>query len=235
MSNVIGWPANVNQIISDQTSITIGESGYVEDQTSTGHQERYLTQTVSQKKYNVVQFFNFSEKDENGLSEFDRFEQWYEFRHKRGVIPFEFPSISKFNIDSTSDHTFEYARYRITSPLQVSKSGLDMQVSSTWLEVYSGIQNIPSKTTPSVTGLAPENGLFRVITDGTFETVPVLSEGNFVFSYSTDGSTFTRIDAINCTVSTNLLNFTMPKFESDRNLIIKLDYDSHVFYSTLRT
>lgn len=222
MNDVIGWPNNVNQIISDQTSITIGEGGIVEDQTSTGYQQRALTQIVSQKKYNVIMFFNYVEKDDKGLSEYDRFERWYEFRHKRGTVPFEFPSISKFNIDSTSEATYEYARYRITSPLQISKSGLDMQISMTWTEVYSGIVNIPEVTKASMVTVSSEGRYIKIHLDSEPEVAPTLSSNlDYEFAFSTDsGDSYTKTETPNqCIIKGSVIYFKFSFIESHAYIV----------------
>ena len=207
--SVIGWPNNVNQVISAESTFSVGEGGFVEDQDSTGHQERYLTQTVSQKKFNVIMYFDYATKDKDGLSEYDRFERWFEFRHKRGVIPFEFPSISRFNIDSTSDYTYEYARYKITSPLQVSKSGLDMQVSMTWVEVYSGIQSIQNPPDPTLVSCFVDSKSIVAVMNVDAET-PVLSQGRYEFSYSSDFTNYSPLTPISCyaTGSKIIFNFS---------------------------
>lgn len=88
---VIGWPVNVNQRILIDTSITEGEGGKVEDQTSNGHKETRATSLVTPKKYNVKMDFDWGGTgsefqypvDANGRTEYDRFIRWYQFSHQK--------------------------------------------------------------------------------------------------------------------------------------------------------
>lgn len=147
----IGWPSGVNQFISDETTIDTAEGGIVEDSNSNGYKDRRANSLALGNTYPVVMYFNwdgFSKtypSDINGLTEYDRFDRWYKFVHKRGTKPFWFPSITKQNIDVLTQFnsdgrplTTQMALYRITSAPKYSKSGLDMKATMTWEEVFSG-------------------------------------------------------------------------------------------------
>lgn len=139
---IIGWATGVNKKILDSTSITLGDKGFVEDSGDTGaFQERRLTSLYSPDTYNVTMDFDWLEKDENGKSELDRFVDWYKYRHKRGVNPFEFPSISNFNIFGSTKTCY----YKITSAPSMQKSGFCMRVTMIWQEYYSGVIEIPDQ------------------------------------------------------------------------------------------
>ena len=140
MSSIIGWATGVNKKVLDSTSITVGDKAYVEDSGDTSSfSERRLTSLYSPDSYNVVMEFDWLTKDENGKSELDRFVDWYKYRHKRGVNPFEFPAISNFNILGSIKTCY----YRITSSLSMQKSGYCMKVTMTWQEYYSGVIEVP--------------------------------------------------------------------------------------------
>ena len=149
----ISWADNVNQKIVDSTQINIGEGGYIEDKSSNGvASERRLSTLTSPDTFNVVMDFDFAKKDINGYSEFDRFINWYKFKHRRGTIPFKFPAITRFGIDGPINPVDPFTGeerlcwYKITSGVKPQKSGLAMRCSMTWVEVYSGpgITVIPS-------------------------------------------------------------------------------------------
>lgn len=172
--SVISWANLVNTRIIDSTQIIIGEKGYLENASDTENfTERQLTSVYSPDTFNVVMDFdwanklddegNIIEENEDGYedakSEFDRFVEWYKYDHKRGVNPFEFPSISKFN----TKYPLKTSQYRITSSLQPQKSGYSMRVSMTWQEVYSGIISIPDSTATIDHIESKENGVLYVI------------------------------------------------------------------------
>ena len=140
MNDIIGWPMGVNKKILDSTSITVGEKGYSEDAGDAGvFSERRLNSLYAPDTYPVSMDFNWLEKDENGKSELDRFVDWYKYRHKRGVKPFEFPAISNFNIRGSIKTCY----YKIISAPTMQKSGFCMRVSMQWTEVYRGLIEIP--------------------------------------------------------------------------------------------
>lgn len=140
--SVISWRTDVNTKIIDSTTITIGENAWVEDSSANGYKQRRASSLVNSNKFNVTMDFNWLEKDADGNSEFDRFCNWYKFRHQYGVNPFYFESIERFNINGPiigSDGNPVMCQYKITSAPNFSKSGFCMRCTMTWEEVYSGI------------------------------------------------------------------------------------------------
>lgn len=154
-----GWPSGVNQFISDETTIDTAEGGIVEDSNSNGYKDRRANSLALGNTYPVVMYFNWDGNskvyptDRYGLTEYDRFDRWYKFVHKRGTKPFWFPSITKQNIDVLKELdengrpvTTQMALYKITSAPKYSKSGLDMKATMTWEEVYSGVIEVQKDT-----------------------------------------------------------------------------------------
>ncbi len=138
----ITWPTNVNTNVLDSTVIEIGK-GYVEDSSSNGaFSNRRLSSLAMPESYTVVMVFDWNTKDSDGYSEFDRFIRWYKYTHYRGVNPFEFPSISKFETNGTTEVSY----YRITGDLSITKSGLAFQVSMKWTEWITEAISIPEET-----------------------------------------------------------------------------------------
>lgn len=156
MSEVIDWAPLVNKRILDSTTFTVGQDGYEEDKSSSGNfKDRYLSSLFVPDQFQVQMDFSYMEKKDdygniipesssewdNALSEYDRFIKWYKFDHKRGINPFMFPSITKFNVNDV-DKNRPMCQYRITSAISPQKSGYCMRVSMTWEEVFSGIIEI---------------------------------------------------------------------------------------------
>lgn len=186
--HVVGWPADVNQRVIDSTSMTIGDGGFLEQESETKtFSERTLTSLASPDTYNVVMDFDWAQKDSNGESEFDRFVKWFKTVHKRGVNPFEFPSISNFTVNGS----VKTCQYKITSGLNPSKSGFSMRVTMTWKEVFTG----------SFTVKEPENTLQRIdVKDGKATVVyyaplsitPTITDSTLKYKKTTD-TNFTEI------------------------------------------
>ena len=155
----IQWAANVNKIISDQTSLSIGE-GAIQQETlaSGGIKKSRLTCSNPPDKYSVVMAFNFVEKDSNGFTECDRFWAWYKGKHKYGMNPFEFPAIllntnrqqgysveeqSYINRNGIQQNIPQTEYYCITSALEGSKSGNAIEIRMTWETYATGVITIP--------------------------------------------------------------------------------------------
>lgn len=180
---IIGWATNVNQRILDTTSLVHGEGGYVEDGDMAGRKNRRLTSYITPDIYNVTMDFNWEEKDSNGESEYDRFLKWFNYKHRRGVNPFEFPSIRKFKTSGSN----EMARYKITSSLNASKSGFCMRVTMTWEEVYDGYIEIPEDDY-SMDHIVAQNGKVTIYFKNAPLSLPTIQELNFVVKDVNNGS-----------------------------------------------
>lgn len=139
--SVISWRTDINTKILDSTTISIGEGAWAEDSSENGYKQRRAKSLVNSNKFQVTMDFNWLEKDAEGNSEFDRFCNWYKFRHQYGANPFYFESIERFNINGPvvgSDGNPIMCQYRITSAPNFQKSGFCMRCSMTWEEVYRG-------------------------------------------------------------------------------------------------
>lgn len=152
----IGWASNVNKDIIDSTSITVGEGATVEDSLEAGGQKKKrLVSASPADRYAVTMRFDFVEKGSDGLTELERFYTWYKYRHCYGVNPFLFPAIliNSNRQYGESQETVEHiiqriangdptARlpdneyYIITSAVEGSKSGTDLELNMTW-ETYA--------------------------------------------------------------------------------------------------
>lgn len=145
---VIGWNADVNTKILDSTTISIGDTGFIEDSSSNGFKQRRASSLISPDKYQVTMDFDWLTKDADGRSEFDRFVLWYKYKHQYGSNPFWFESISRFNINGPVigyDGNPVMCQYKITSAPSFSKSGFCMRCTMTWEEVYGGLIKVDEK------------------------------------------------------------------------------------------
>lgn len=141
---IIRWLDSINKHILDDVSITIGNKIYVEDKADSGkYKKRRLVRNYPPEEYTLNMEFDWADTDDDGNSEFSRFMNWYQYEHKRGVNPFEFPSIRRYS-KTFNTETGEYEikkeklRYRITSPLNIQKHGYKKRISMTWIEDYPG-------------------------------------------------------------------------------------------------
>lgn len=133
--NVIGWPSNVNQKVLSDTTIITGDGGFKEDKSDNGWSQRRANSFIYPDKYNVVMDFDWEIEDINGMTEYNRFLNWYKFISANGANVFEFPSINKqLNINGSA----KMCHYKITSPLNQTESGSCMRITMTWEEVFSG-------------------------------------------------------------------------------------------------
>lgn len=164
----IGWAVNVNKDILNSTAITVGEGATIQDSLETGGQKKSrVTCANPPDKYAVVMNFSFAEesKDENGLTELDRFWSWYKWAHCYGTNPFEFPAIllnsnrqkgfSNEEISFGNSPDTEY--YKISSAVNGNTSGTDQQVTMTWETYATGVITIPASSA-EVDHIEAENG-----------------------------------------------------------------------------
>lgn len=129
----VGWPTKVNKSVLDSTQVTVGEGATKEESLETGKKRSRLTVSHAPKKFNVTMRFNYDKKDENGLSEKDRFWNWYERVLCYSVNEFQFPDLM-YGINSE-----RLCWYRITGAVQGAKSGLDQEIQMTWESSYEGL------------------------------------------------------------------------------------------------
>lgn len=185
----VGWPINVNDKILDATTISIGESGFIEDASSNGFKYRRATSLASTDKYNVTMDFDWLEKDANNLSEFDRFVRWYKYKHQYGANPFWFDSIARFSINGPlydDSGNIVQCKYKIAGPLNCQKSGFSMRVTMPWEEVYAGVVNIADEI-PVLDHLEAKNGEIVMIYTQPLTYTP--TPDSLTFSYAPAGTT----------------------------------------------
>lgn len=173
----IGWPTNVNKIIIDSTTITAGEA-LVVNETQTGVDDISLKSSFVPDVINVTMDFDFAEKDANGLSEYDGFMIWYKFVHKRGTIPFEFPTIAKYGKEELS----ELSTYKITTPPQQNKRGLAFRVTMTWKEDFKEIVKVKTQE-PAIQGMYADNGYILIDYTTTPDVIPPTDKYSFTVFY----------------------------------------------------
>lgn len=234
---VIGWPVGVNTVILDSTNGTVGETGVKELNTDNGLTERRLTTFITPRSYNVTMDFDWAEKDENGLSEFDRFEQWFAYRHQSGSNPFWFDSISKFNVNGSlkdSDGRPVQCQYVIAKGYQFTKSGYSMRVTMTWKEVYSGIVSY-EEPDPILDFINAENGYITVFYTNKLSEIPTLTAHNFYYISLADKSKdpnkisdYTKIEPFRVVISNKAAIFSVKTLTPGTYKII-CDYEKYNF------
>ena len=178
----IGWAANVNKIILDSTSVTVGDGATVGDSLETGGiKKRRVVSANPPDRYSVTMRFNFVDEDENGLTELERFYSWYKYSHCYGTNPFEFSAIlinsnrQKGASEEELEHIIQRIingdttaklpdseHYVITSAVEGSKIGLEVEVKMTWETYATNSFTIPTET-PSVDHVSAVNGYVDII------------------------------------------------------------------------
>jgi hypothetical protein len=218
---VIGWDSSVNKKIIDQTGMEIGVDGLIEDQDKSGWSEMRPTSLCVPDVFQVVMDFDWAEKDENGFSEYDRFVNWYKFKHQRGAFPFSFPSITKFGYNKDSP----FSLYKITSSLKPTKSGYSYRVSMTWKEVFSGEIDIPF-VNPDISSIFVKNGQVNVIYTEKPDTEPVPSTDSKNFSAINPYISFRRKDGI----SFSILPITSIKQNGNEVIFYFSAFESGIYF-----
>ena len=198
----IGWASNVNKIIIDSTSVTVGDGATVSDSLETGSQKkRRVVSANPPDKYSVRMAFNFVEEDDNGLTELERFYSWYKHQHCYGVNPFEFPAIlinsnrqkgaSQEEIEhiiqriingDTTAKLPDNEYYVITSAVEGSKSGNELEVTMTWETYATGVYTIPTDT-PAINNISPVNGYVDIILTESPLSEPTTSTWSLKINY----------------------------------------------------
>lgn len=181
IQNYIGWPIGVNKVILDSTTISIGDGAVRTDELENGHKQSELKSAYVPEKYPIKMTFNWVKPVGNtGKTEYQLFTEWYKYKHKCGVIPFEFPKILYssntgvmiYDAPTASVQYTEY--YKITSVTEGSKSGEDVSVSMTWETVYGGTVSIPTPE-PEVNGISAHSNYLDVFFSEVSDTAPTSS------------------------------------------------------------
>ena len=191
MSSYIGWPTNVNQIVYDETSIEIGNGALVQEESQNGTFIQRNKNGFISDIFKVVMYFDYTEKDSNGMTEIDRFIEWYKYKAKYGAVPFEFKTLI-----TSSDYYFgDNTIYQITSSVVSVKEGLQMKVSMTWRTLFVGTITIPT-TAAHIDHIEAVNGTLTIIFSEQPSVYPVygdftitISSGSFInTSFYFDGN-----------------------------------------------
>lgn len=161
----VGWPTNVNKSVLDNAQLTVGEGATKEDTLETGKKQGRLTVSNAPKKFSVTMRFNYDERDSRGLTEKDRFWNWYERVLKYSTNEFQFPNLM-YGIDSD-----KLCWYRILGAVNGAKSGLDQEVQMTWESVYEG-EIEADFDEPFVSRIEAEDGAVTVFYTGIPSTSP---------------------------------------------------------------
>lgn len=216
---VLLWADNVNQRILDSTSITAGTGSVVEDTMESGIKRRRLTSNAVPDSFPVTMDFDWLEKDNQGFSEYDRFMRWYKYAHKRGTIPFSFPSITRFNTQGSLQDSL----YLITTEPQAVKSGYSMRVTMTWKEYFTGVieVGVDTKTIIKVNG---DSTLLRIYYNQDITSDSALAH-DFSFAILSGAaiSDFVEIDASYFSSHFSKENFTEFSF------VTPLESGSYIF------
>lgn len=174
VNNYIGWATNVNRIILDSTTITLGDNATKAEELENGQKRTRLRSSFCPDKYSVTMDFDWVNVGADGLTEIQRFYEWYKFKHKFGSIPFEFPKIiysHETGVASTSYGTrVEY--YKITSAVEAKKYGDCQRVTMTWETVYGGVISIESESTV-MRNITPNESYIDVNFASLGDTAPV--------------------------------------------------------------
>lgn len=198
----IGWATNVNKIILDSTSITVGDGATVKDTLETGGQSKSrLVCANPADKFSVTMLFDCDNKNVDhfgnwvgdGFTELERFYTWLKYRHCYGANPFQFPAIlinsnrqdgysteevehiiNRIANGDTEATLPDYDYYRITSAVEGTKTGHDMQVTMTWETYATGAFTIPDDTS-AINELRAENGYVDVVLTSSPLTEPTVN------------------------------------------------------------
>lgn len=144
VKNYIGWATNVNRIILDSTTITLGDKATITDELNSGLKRTRLKGPFCPDIYQVTMDFDWVTVGSDGLTEIQRFYEWYKFKHKYGTVPFEFPKIiySHETGVASSSYGSRVEYYKITSAVEAKKYGTSQRVTMTWETVYAGVISI---------------------------------------------------------------------------------------------
>ena len=182
VQNYIGWPIGVNRIILDATTISVGENALQQDELESGRKQGILRSPYIPEKFSVKMSFNWIDPvGTTGKNEYQLFMDWYKYKHKCGVVPFEFPNIlyssetgiKVYDEPSASIRSVQY--YKITSSAEGTKNGEDVSVTMTWEAVYTGTVSITTPT-PAVYDIDAHSTYLDVIFSDMSDTAPTSSQ-----------------------------------------------------------
>ena len=202
------WPNYVNRRIIDSTNVTVGD-GAVQSDSIEGSpkSKRRVLCANPPDKFQVTMHFNcykIMEVDADGnelpkghvlkeTTEKDRFFLWLKGVHRYGVNPFIFPAILWNSNSKTSFSEEEVARgklpkleyYQITSAVEGSKHGDDVEVTMTWETYSTGMYEIPVEALPELASITGHDGYAIV----TLTTTPINNLETTAFEVKLDNKT----------------------------------------------
>lgn len=154
----ITWPKNVNQIVIDDAQLDFGTEALVTDTLENGLKRSRLSLTNPPDKFSFSMDFDWTiaSMDADGLTEKDRFIQWYKYRHKFGSNPFQFP-----NIILGSENDKSYCYYTIEKATPGQKHGDCVRFKLTFKEYVSSKISIPY--TNGIDHLEVTNGVINIV------------------------------------------------------------------------
>jgi hypothetical protein len=183
MSSYIGWPTNVNQVVYDETSTEIGSGALIQEESQNGTLIQRNKNGFVPDIFKVVMLFDYTEKDSNGMTEIDRFLEWYKYKAKYGTVPFEFKTLI-----TSSDYYFgDNTVYQITSSVVPVKEGLNIKVAMTWQTLFVGTITIPA-TSAHIDHIEAVNGTLTIIFSEQPSVYPVYTD----FTIAINSGTFTK-------------------------------------------
>ena len=203
----VGWASNVNRIIIDSCQITIGENALQKDSLENGKEKTRLSSSIPPKKFQVTMDFDWLEKDKNGLTEKDRFLNWYQYVLQYGANCFQFPSIL------LGENKKVYEWYRITSAVQGGKSGYSVRFTMTWESTFEGTITIPESEIS-----LDKIGVHKSYIDVIFSDTPV--------TYPSMNDVIINVDSnivvpLSMTTQDNVARFYIPDMEpGSRNVVV---------------
>ena len=195
----IGWANNVNKLILDSTTVTVGDGATVKDALETGGLKKSRLACASPAdKYSVEMAFSFADesRDASGFTELERFYRWFKYEHRYGVNPFKFPAIlinsnrvagysdeergyiastknnREHREDITKDDIPDYEYYVITSAVEGSKRGLALSIKMTW-ETRATASFIVPATPVTIDHIEADNGCVQVTLSAPPASEPV--------------------------------------------------------------
>ena len=153
----VGWATGVNRTVYDSSNITLGENALKTDELENGLKRSRKRGAFCPDKFSVKMRFNWiDEVFINGVNthrtEYQLFTEWYEYFHKYGSIPFEFPKIlfsqdtGIMVLDTVDNGPINVEYYKITSSVPGVKSGEDIEVDMSWEAVYGGVVDVTTDT-----------------------------------------------------------------------------------------
>ena len=197
MKDYIGWPTNVNRIILDETTINVGKDATVSETIKSGRKRSELSGSYCPDEFPVVMDFEADDNQEvcdvygQYVMTLDRtehqiFTDWFKYSSKYGTIPFEFPKIVYTPGKGYSTLDGVMGRYRITSSLDMGKSGTCQRIKMTWEEVYSGDVTVEAEGDQinGISSITPE--YLDVLFSAVGGTGPI--QANFKVYETTSGS-----------------------------------------------